>query len=79
MKYYHPSDEDKRAPQPGFFDLHAQARAHLDVNSDPVPFGDVLRLLWSRKTFMHMALGSGLNAFRGYAIANWNAPFLIRG
>ena len=27
---------------------------------------------------MHMTLGSGLNAFCGYAIANWNAPFLIR-
>ena len=58
--------------------IHDGARAHLNANPDPVPFGDVLRLLWSRKTFMHMALGAGLNAFCGYAIANWNASFLIR-
>lgn len=58
--------------------IHDGARAHLDAHPDPVPFGDVLRLLWSRKTFMHMALGAGLNAFCGYAIANWNASFLIR-
>ena len=54
--------------------IHDGARA----NPDPVPFGDVLRLLGSRKTFIHMALGAGLNAFCGYATANWNASFMIR-
>lgn len=45
---------------------------------EPVPFGDVLRLLWSRRTFFHMALGAGLNAFCGYGVANWTASFMIR-
>lgn len=46
--------------------------------SGPVPFGEVLRLLWSRPTFRHIAMGSGLNAFCGYATANWTASFMIR-
>lgn len=54
--------------------LHDGASA----TSEPVPFGDVLRLLWSRRTFRHMALGAGLNAFCGYGIANWTASFMIR-
>lgn len=44
----------------------------------PVPFGDVLRVLWTRRTFIHMAMGAGLNAFCGYATANWTASFMIR-
>jgi len=47
-------------------------------NPEPVPFGDVLRLLASRKAFIHMALGAGLNAFCGYGVANWSASFMIR-
>ncbi|MEE4277591.1 MAG: MFS transporter [Halieaceae bacterium] len=47
-------------------------------NSDPVSFGEVLSVLRSRRTFLHIALGSGLNAFCGYAVANWSASFLIR-
>ncbi len=54
--------------------LHEKAGA----NPDPAPFGDVLRLLWSRKTFVHMALGAALNAFCGYSVANWTASFMIR-
>jgi len=43
-----------------------------------VPFRVVLDVLWTRRTFRHMALGAGLNAFCGYAIANWTASFMIR-
>ena len=43
-----------------------------------VPFGDVLRLLWSRLSFRHMALGAALNAFAGYSTSNWTASFMIR-
>ncbi|EED30462.1 major facilitator superfamily protein [gamma proteobacterium NOR5-3] len=46
--------------------------------SGPVPFGEVLSVLWSRPTFKHIALGAGLNAFCGYATANWTASFMIR-
>ena len=43
-----------------------------------VPFGDVLKLLWSRVSFRHMALGAALNAFAGYSTSNWTASFMIR-
>ncbi|MFK7830235.1 MAG: spinster family MFS transporter [Congregibacter sp.] len=46
--------------------------------SAPVPFLEVLSLLWSRRTFRHMAVGAGLNAFCGYATINWTASFMIR-
>lgn len=44
----------------------------------PVPFGEVLRLLASRPTFRHIAIGAGLNAFCGYASTNWMASYMIR-
>ncbi len=47
-------------------------------SKEAVPFGEVLRVLWSRPTFKHIALGAGLNAFCGYATANWTASFMIR-
>ena len=43
-----------------------------------VPFKDVITLLWQRKTFRHMALACGLNAFAGYGTVNWLASFFIR-
>ncbi|GAB5413527.1 MAG: MFS transporter [Congregibacter sp.] len=49
-----------------------------NVNPEPVPFKDVLGVLWTRRSFRHLALGAGLNAFCGYATANWTASFMIR-
>jgi len=43
-----------------------------------VPFGEVLRLLWSRRSFRHMAMGSAMNAFAGYSVSSWTASFMIR-
>jgi predicted MFS family arabinose efflux permease len=43
-----------------------------------VPFTDVLKLLWSRMTFRHVAIAAALNAFAGYSIASWTASFMIR-
>ncbi|MFT5483165.1 MAG: MFS family permease [Halieaceae bacterium] len=40
--------------------------------------GEVLKLLWSRRSFRHMAMGAALNAFGGYSVANWAASFFIR-
>jgi predicted MFS family arabinose efflux permease len=48
------------------------------VSTDAVPFGQVLRLLWSRRSFRHMAMGSALNAFAGYSTISWAASFMIR-
>ena len=41
-------------------------------------FVDVLRLLWSRRTFRHLAFAGALNAFAGYSTASWTASFMIR-
>jgi|TARA_B110000879_G_scaffold210252_1_gene299900 predicted MFS family arabinose efflux permease len=43
-----------------------------------VPFKTVIALLWSRRSFRHMALGAALNAFVGYSFASWAASFMIR-
>ncbi len=48
------------------------------ATAEPVAFGEVLAVLRSRRTFLHIALGSGLNAFCGYGVANWSASFFIR-
>ncbi len=50
----------------------------LPTSTAAIPFSDVVRLLWSRRSFLHMAMGAGLNAFCGYATANWTASFMIR-
>ncbi len=43
-----------------------------------VPFGQILGLLWSRRSFRHMAFGAALNAFAGYSTSSWTASFMIR-
>ena len=48
------------------------------ASDEQVPFGEVLTVLWQRKTFRHLALGAGLNAFAGYGTVNWVASFFIR-
>jgi predicted MFS family arabinose efflux permease len=48
------------------------------VSDEATPFKAVLALLWSRRSFRHLALASGLNAFAAYAIINWTASFFIR-
>lgn len=44
----------------------------------PVPFFEVVSLLLSRRAFRHIAIGSGLAAFVGYAASTWMASFMIR-
>ena len=46
--------------------------------ADAPPVIDVLKLLWSRRSFRHMALASGLHAFVGYGVGQWIASFFIR-
>ena len=48
------------------------------VSNATVPFKRVVALLWSRRSFRHMALAAGLNAFAGYGSASWSASFFIR-
>ncbi len=51
---------------------------HRQAVDKPVPMSDVVSLLWSRRSFRHMAMGAALNAFAGYSISNWIASFMIR-
>jgi len=48
------------------------------VSNEPTPALEVVKLLWSRLSFRHMAMGAALNAFAGYSISNWTASFMIR-
>lgn len=41
-------------------------------------FSDVIKLLWSRMAFRHLALGAALNAFASYSSSSWTASFMIR-
>lgn len=58
-------------PQRG---LH-EARVAADTG---VTTREVMALLWSRKSFRHMAFAAALNAFASYSVANWTASFMIR-
>lgn len=46
--------------------------------ADAVPVSDVIKLLWSRICFRHIAFGAALNAFAGYSTSSWTASFMIR-
>ena len=48
------------------------------ASTTQTPFWSILGLLWSRRTFRHMALGAALNAFAGYSTSSWTASFMIR-
>jgi MFS family permease len=39
---------------------------------------EVLSVLWNRPSFRYLSMGAALNAFVGYATANWTASFMIR-
>lgn len=44
----------------------------------PIPLREVVALLWSRRSFRHLALGGSLTAFCTYGITNWIAPYVVR-
>ena len=54
---------------------HSEART--DHGRHP-PIQDVFRLLFSRKSFLNMAVGAGLSSFAGYAAISWFPSFLTR-
>jgi predicted MFS family arabinose efflux permease len=39
---------------------------------------EVLRFLWSLRSFRHLSFASALTAFAGYGLAIWTPPFLMR-
>lgn len=48
------------------------------ASAEGEPITAVVKLLWSRVSFRHLALAAALNAFAGYSSSNWTASFMIR-
>ncbi|MFD2167445.1 spinster family MFS transporter [Thalassotalea euphylliae] len=48
------------------------------ASKDTPSFKSVLHLLFSRKSFVHLALASALTAFVSYGLVSWAASFMIR-
>ena len=63
------------------FTLREPPRGHaekVEQVADAPPFREVIELLWSRPSFRHMSIASGLHAFVGYGVGQWIASFFIR-
>jgi MFS family permease len=68
-----------REPPRGMSDLKpSQAPAVPIKTAPPPPVKTVLKLLWSKTSFRHLAFAAGLHAFVSYGAGTWNAPFFIR-
>ncbi len=62
------------------FLVHEPPRGLAESRSDVVPaaFGEVVGVLWIRKTFRHIALGCALHAFVTYGLSAFLPIFLVR-
>ena len=68
-----------REPPRGMSDIKLDAPSAPPVNTaPPPPVSTVLKLLWSKTSFRHLAFAAGLHAFVSYGASTWNAPFFIR-
>ncbi|MFL5296761.1 MAG: spinster family MFS transporter [Phenylobacterium sp.] len=64
-----------REPKRGGLDpMIGDARSHAAAP----PVGQVIASFFANRTLLCVAVSSGLSAFVGYAMLNWNAPLLIR-
>ena len=55
-----------------------ERRSTVSENAEIPTAAEVLRFLWARKSFRHLAFATGLTAFSGYAFATWGPTFLRR-
>ena len=68
-----------REPPRGMSDIKLDAPSAPPVNTaPPPPVSTVLKLLWSKTSFRHLAFAAGLHAFVSYGASTRNAPFFIR-
>lgn len=68
-----------REPARGMSDIKlSQPSAAPIETAPPPPVKTVLKLLWSKTSFRHLAFAAGLHAFVSYGAGTWNAPFFIR-
>ncbi len=56
----------------------AAANAAMEPDAEENSFMDVIRLLWSRKAFRHLAFACALHAFVTYGVGNFMVIFLSR-
>ena len=62
------------------FLIHEPPRGLAESRADvkPAAFAEVLNILWERKCFRHIAMGSALHAFVNYGLSSFMPIFLIR-
>jgi MFS family permease len=56
----------------------AQERDRSQQDADVPSVSEVVRFLWSRRSFRHLSFATGLLAFAGYSFATWAPTFLRR-
>ena len=62
-----------KEPNRGATDTHGITRP-----TKPIPLAKVLKLLYSSKTFVYLAMATGLHVFCIYGLMNWAPSFLSR-
>ncbi len=70
-----------REPARGMSDIKLSQPSAAPIETappPPPPVKTVLKLLWSKTSFRHLAFAAGLHAFVSYGAGTWNAPFFIR-
>ena len=50
----------------------------IKSDSNPPKFMETVRLLWSKRSFRHLALATALQAMVGYSIISWLPSYMIR-
>ena len=70
-----------KEPPRGLAERHDGEDVSRDAISDVSAgssFGDTLRLLWSRRSFRHIAVAASLQSVAGYGVGNFIPSFVIR-
>lgn len=57
--------------------VRGQTEKLKKINAAP-PVLEVVKFLWSRRSFRHLSIATGLHAFVGYGVGQWIASFFIR-
>jgi len=64
-----------------WFTVKEPVKGRMDTSeaaAKELSFGEVVKVLLQKKTFIFLSLATGFQAFGNYAIGNWLAPFLGR-
>ena len=70
-----------KEPPRGFAERKEEIYENPDLAQEDLStpsFGDTLRLLWSRKSFRHLALAGSLQSLAGFGVGNFVPSFVIR-